>query len=174
MTISIPTPSLPTLVAGGIAVVVLGVGGAMTNVGPWYRDLRKPSWNPPNWAFGPAWTVILGLAAWAGALAWGHAQDSAARTRIGVLYGVNILFHLLWSPLFFNLRRPDWALVEVVFLWVSILALIIGLAPIAPAAAWMLGPYIAWVSFAAFLNLTIVRMNPPFGEAARMARQAAE
>jgi tryptophan-rich sensory protein len=165
---------VPPLVAALITLVVLGVGGAVTDVGPWYRDLRKPSWNPPNWAFGPAWTVILVLAAWAGVLAWGHAPDGAARMRIGVLYGINIVLHLLWSPLFFNLRRPDWALIEVPFLWASILALIVGLAPLAPATAWMLAPYLAWVSFAAFLNLTIVRLNAPFGSLAAAARQAAE
>jgi tryptophan-rich sensory protein len=88
-----------------------------------------------------------------------------------VLYGINIVLHLLWSPLFFNLRRPDWALIEVPFLWASILALIVGLAPLAPATAWMLAPYLAWVSFAAFLNLTIVRLNAPFAARASRAPQ---
>jgi benzodiazapine receptor len=73
------------------------------------------------------------------------------------------VFHLLWSPLFFNLRRPDWALAEVPFLWFSILALMIGLAPYSTLASWLLLPYLLWVAFAAFLNWTIVRMNPPFG-----------
>ncbi len=152
---------LPIAVAAGVTAVVLTIGGLVTNVGPWYRQLRKPPWNPPNWLFGPAWTVILGLAAWAGVLAWnGAGGDSAAQVRIGALYGVNILFHLLWSPLFFNLRRPDWALMEVPFLWASILALIVGLAPFSVFAAVLLAPYLLWVSFAAFLNLTIVRLNP--------------
>jgi translocator protein len=64
--------------------------------------------------------------------------------------------------LFFNLRRPDWALIEIPFLWLSIVALIFGLAPLSPAAGWLLAPYLFWVTFAAFLNLTIVRMNRPF------------
>jgi tryptophan-rich sensory protein len=155
--------TLTIIVAAVITILVLGVGGAMTNVGPWYRDLGKPSWNPPNWLFGPAWTLILGLAAWAGVEAWIHAPDAAAHWRIGILFGVNIVFHLLWSPLFFNLRRPDWALAEVPFLWFSILALMIGLAPYSTLASWLLLPYLLWVAFAAFLNWTIVRMNPPFG-----------
>ncbi len=121
--------TLPIIVAGSLTLLLLLVGGLTTNVGPWYRDLRKPSWNPPNWAFGPAWTLILGLAAWAGVLAWTHTTDGGAYVRIAALFATNIVFHALWSPLFFNLRRPDWALIEVPFLWLSILGLIVGLAP---------------------------------------------
>lgn len=153
----------PIIVAVVVTAIVLGVGGAATDVGAWYRDLRKPSWNPPNWLFGPAWTLILGLAATAGVLAWGHATTGAEQARIIALFAANIVFHMLWSPLFFNLRRPDWALIEVPFLWASILALILGLAPLSSLAALLLAPYLAWVSFAAFLNLVIVRMNAPFG-----------
>ena len=151
---------LVIVVAGAITLVVLAVGGAMTNVGPWYRNLRKPSWNPPDWLFGPAWAIILSLAAWAGVLGWVHAPDAAAHLRIGLLFGVNIGLHMLWSPLFFNLMRPDWALIEVPFLWLSILALMIGLAPLSLLASALLAPYLVWVAFAAFLNLMIVRMNP--------------
>jgi tryptophan-rich sensory protein len=147
-------------VAGAITLAVLGIGGASTSVGSWYGMLRKPPWNPPNWAFGPAWTLILGLAGWAGVLAWIHAPDSAGRLRVAVLFGINIVFHMLWSPLFFTLKRPDLALIEVPFLWLSILALIVGLAPFSAAAAWLLAPYLAWVAFAAYLNLVIVRLNP--------------
>jgi benzodiazapine receptor len=156
----------PIIVAVVTVIIVLGVGGALTTVGPWYRALRKPSWNPPDWAFGPAWTVILGLAGWAGVLAWTHTTDPGAHTRIIVLFGVNIVFHMLWSPLFFNFRRPDWALFEVTFLWCSIVALMVGLAPFSTLASWLLLPYLIWVSFAAFLNFTIVRMNAPFGTGA--------
>jgi len=157
---------LPILIAVMVTLIILGVGGALTDVGPWYRDLRKPSWNPPNWLFGPAWTLILGLAAWAGVLAWLHAADGSARSLILVLYGVNIVFHMAWSPLFFNLRRPDWALIEVPFLWLSILALILDLSPITPLCGFLLAPYLAWVSFAAVLNLVIVRLNAPFARLA--------
>ena len=145
-----------------ITLLVLGIGGGMTTVGPWYRNLRKPSWNPPEWIFGPAWTLILALAAWAGVLAWTSA-DTAGRTRIAALFATNIVLHMLWTPLFFNLRRPDWALVEVPFLWLSVLACMIGLAPFSAAAPWLFLPYLLWVGFAAYLNLTIVRMNRPFG-----------
>ncbi len=157
--------TIPIIIAAFVTLLVLGIGGATTTVGPWYRNLRKPSWNPPDWAFGPAWTIILALAAWAGVLAWTRSPP-AAHTMILVLFGTNILFHALWSPLFFNARRPDWALIEVPFLWFSIVALMIKLAPFGQACVWLLLPYLLWVGFAAFLNLTIVRMNQPFGRAA--------
>jgi tryptophan-rich sensory protein len=155
--------TLTIIVAAVITAIVLGVGGLMTSVGPWYRGIRKPRWNPPDWLFGPAWTLILGLAAWAGVDAWTQAPDYTAHLRIAAFYGVNILFHMAWSPLFFNLRRPDWALIEVQFLWFSILAMMIGLAPYSSLAVWLLLPYLLWVAFAAYLNFVIVRLNPPFG-----------
>jgi len=148
------------------ALLLGGVGGAMTPIGPWYRDLKKPGLQPPNWVFGPAWTVILALAAWSAVLAWQAAVDDAARGRVLVLFGVNALCHLLWSPLFFRLRRPDWALIEVVFLWASLVALIVGLWPIAPRASLLIVPYFLWVSFASWLNWMIVRLNRPFGQTA--------
>jgi tryptophan-rich sensory protein len=156
--------TLTIIVATLITLALLGVGGAVTQIGPWYRqELKKPSWTPPNWAFGPAWTLILSLAAWAGVLAWSHAPGRLDHVRIGLLFAVNVVLHLAWSPLFFNLKRPDWALAEVVFLWLSILALIVGLAPYSTLAAILIAPYLAWVTFAAVLNLVIVRLNPPFG-----------
>ena len=157
--------SPPIIFAVVATLAVLGIGGGMTKVGPWYKALRKPVWNPPGWAFAPAWTIILGCAAWAGVIAWQSVASSGDRWRIGVLFGVNIVFHLLWSPLFFTFQRPDWALAEVPFLWLSILALIVGLAPFSTTSALLLAPYLVWVAFAAFLNLTIVRMNAPFGTA---------
>jgi benzodiazapine receptor len=154
--------TIPIIVAAIITLMVLGVGGWMTTVGPWYRNLCKPRWNPPNWIFGPTWTVILGLAGWSGVLAWAHATDGMDKLRIVSLFGVNILLHMLWSPLFFNLKRPDWALIEIPFLWLSIVALIFGVAPLSAMAGWLLVPYLVWVTFAGFLNLAIVQMNRPF------------
>ncbi|WP_167073365.1 TspO/MBR family protein [Sphingomonas vulcanisoli] len=155
----------PTIVAASVAIA-LGIGGGlMTPIGDWYRDLRKPSWQPPNWAFGPAWSIILGLAAWSAVIAWNAAADDGARRDIVILFATNAVFHFLWSPLFFRARRPDWALIEVVFLWASLVALVAGLWPIAPMASLLIVPYLSWVSFAAFLNYTIVRLNRPFGNA---------
>ena len=159
--------AVPVIVAALVVVFVLGIGAAMTPVGAWYRNLRKPAWNPPNWVFGPAWTVILSLAACSGVLAWVNSSDTGTHLRIVVLFGVNMILHMLWSPLFFKLRRPDWALIEVVFLWLSIVALMIGLAPLSSLASSLLMPYLLWVTFAAILNLFIVRMNFPFGRRTR-------
>ena len=151
------------LVAALCAIALAGAGGLLTEIGPWYRNLRKPSWQPPDWLFGPAWTVILGLAAWSGALAWDAATTPGERTLVATLFGANALFHLLWSPIFFKLKRPDWALGEVVLLWLSLVALIVGLAPISSFASWLIVPYLLWVTFAAWLNLAVVRLNAPFG-----------
>ncbi len=141
----------PLIYAIAWAVVLLVVGGLMTPIDTWYERLRKPSWQPPGWAFGPAWTAILGLAAWSAVRGW-NAGTPAQHIDILIIYGVNALFHLLWSPLFFRLRRPDWALVEVPFLWASVLALMVGLWHTDTSAAMLIAPYLVWVSFAAFLN----------------------
>ena len=143
-------------------LVLTGAGGLLTEIGPWYRRLRKPRLQPPDWLFGPAWTVILGLAAAAGVLAWRGAPDIAGRTWVAVLFGANWVFHLLWSPLFFKAKRPDWALMEVPLLWLSVLAIIVGVAPYSDAAPWLMLPYLFWVAFAAWLNYAIVRLNGPF------------
>lgn len=153
----------PIIVAGGGALFLGVLGGLMTPIGPWYASLVKPRLQPPNWLFGPAWTIILGLAAWSAVTAWNAAPDASARTDVIILFLTNALFHALWSPLFFRLRRPDWALIEVVFLWASLVALVVGLWPIAPFASLLILPYLLWVSFAAWLNYAIVRLNGPFG-----------
>lgn len=152
----------PLVIAGLGALVLSAAGGLLTEIGPWYRDLRKPSWQPPNWLFGPTWTLILGLAAWSAALAWSHARTEGERSLVLTLFLINAAFHLLWTPLFFKFRRPDWALLEVPLLWLTIAVLVGVLAPISPLASALLLPYLGWVAFAAWLNLTIVRLNRPF------------
>lgn len=152
----------PILVAAGVAIFLGVFGGLMTPIGSWYRGLRKPGLQPPDWVFGPAWTIILGLAAWSAVTAWTAAPDADARVRVVILFAVNALAHAAWSPLFFRLRRPDWALAEVVFLWASLVALVVGLWPISPFASLLIVPYLLWVSFASWLNWAIVRLNGPF------------
>jgi len=154
----------PILISIGVALFLGVAGGLLTDVGPWYRDLRKPRLNPPDWLFGPAWTVILGLAAWSAVLAWNAASTPAEQRLVILLFGANAVFHLLWSPLFFKLKRPDWALVEVAFLWASLVALLIGLRPISSTASLLILPYLVWVSFATWLNWRIVRLNPRSGD----------
>lgn len=150
-------------ITGALAAFALGALGALvTELGPWYYALKKPSWQPPDWLFGPAWTLIFGLAAVSGVLAWRGTDSRAGHARILWLFGVNALLNVAWSWLFFRLHRPDWALFEVGFLWLSIVALMVGLWPYSKAASWLLLPYLAWVTFASVLNLAIVRLNQPF------------
>jgi tryptophan-rich sensory protein len=153
----------PVLVAAGAAILVASVGATMTDIGPWYQALAKPSWQPPDWLFGPAWTLIFALAALSAVTAWRDAPDQAAREWMVGLFAVNGVLNIAWSALFFRFRRPDWALVEVVVLWLSVLALILLLRRYSRPAALMLLPYLAWVAFAAILNLAVVRLNAPFG-----------
>ena len=147
----------------GWALLLAVGGGLLTTIDSWYHDLRKPRWQPPDWLFGPAWTLILGAAAYAFVLAWRETGSDEERALLLALYIVNGIFHFLWSPLFFKARRPDWALLEVPLLWASVLALCILLRQWSPFASWLIVPYLAWVSFAAILNAAIVKANRPFG-----------
>jgi tryptophan-rich sensory protein len=141
-------------------LIVAGAGAFLTELSPWYHALRRPSWQPPDWLFGPAWTVILGLASLSLFLGLRQSQDLDGRL-LG-LFVLNGVLNVLWSPLFFKLRRPDWALAEVPLLWLSILLPIVLLWPVSWIGSLLLVPYLAWVSFAAVLNLVIVRLNRPF------------
>jgi len=154
----------PAIVAAAWAIVLGGAGGALTETGQWYHNLKKPSWQPPDWLFGPAWTVILGLSAWSFYRAWTNATTLTDGIVIGALFGVNFVLHLAWSPLFFKVKRPDFALVENVLLWISVLSLCLILPRFDSLSAWLNVPYIAWVSFALLLNWKIVQLNKPFGE----------
>ncbi len=152
------------LAGSGLAAVIVAVaGGVLTTIGPWYYGLKKPSWQPPEWAFGPIWTVILILAAVSAALAWDAAESAAAKTVIFIVLLINSLLNIAWSGIFFRMRRPDWALVEVALLWLSILALILVLGSHSTTAGLLMVPYLIWVSIASFLNYRIVQMNKPFG-----------
>jgi tryptophan-rich sensory protein len=152
----------PIALAAVAAILVALLGFLATDLEGWYQTLVLPSWTPPDWLFGPAWTLIYALAALAGVLAWHDAPDANARSWILALFAVNGFLNVFWSLLFFRLQRPDWAMAEVVLLWLSIVALIIGLRSISKATTWLLLPYLAWVSFAGALNAAVVRLNPAF------------
>jgi tryptophan-rich sensory protein len=143
-------------------VVVAGLGGAATELGPWYRALKQPSWQPPDWAFGPAWTVIYLLTATAAVRVWMRAKSPHARAWwLGALTA-NGALNIFWSWLFFKAKRPDWALAEVTLLWASIVVLIVLARRDDAVAALLLVPYLLWVAFAASLNFAVVRLNGPF------------
>lgn len=149
------------LVLAGFVLLCLAtgsIGGFATqnSIDTWYSTLNKPGWNPPNWVFAPVWTllyIMMGIAAW---MVW------KTRDRIGpamVLFFAQLGFNLLWSLVFFGLRSPGLALIEVVFLWGSVLLTMLAFFGRRQAAGWLFVPYLAWVSFAAILNLAIWRLN---------------
>ena len=105
-----------------------------------------------------------------GVIAWEHA-DGADRTRLIALFAVNGVLNVLWSPLFFKLRRPDWALYELLPFWLSVLALVIELSRMSSVAGWLIAPYLAWVTFAGWLNWRVVQLNRPFGSGAPRRRR---
>lgn len=150
------------LAAASAAALVAALGATVTELGSWYRSLEKPWWQPPDWLFGPAWTVIFGFAAISAATAWRHAPDRASREWVIGLFSLNGLLNILWSVLFFRMHRPDWALFEVVLLWMSILLIMLVVGRYSKMASWFLLPYLAWVTFAGILNLEVVRLNPAF------------
>jgi translocator protein len=151
-------------IAAASVTCVAVIGGLLTDVGPWYKGLRFPSWRPPNWLFGPAWTVIFILVASSGVMAWERAASGGNRAELICLFAVNATLNVAWSALFFKFRRPDWALVELVALWLSIFALVAFIATISKLAAVIVAPYLLWVTFAGFLNFRVVQLNAPFSK----------
>jgi translocator protein len=152
----------PIVVAALAAVAVAVLGALMTDLGSWYVNLKKPSWQPPDWLFGPAWTLIFGLCAVSGYLAWRNAPNRGGRDGVVALFALNGFLNVLWSALFFRLERPDWALPEAGLLWLSILLMIFALLRYSITASALLLPYLAWVSFATILNWSVVTLNAPF------------
>lgn len=153
----------PIAVAGAASLAVALLGSTITDLGPWYQELRKPEWQPADPVFAIAWTTIFALAAASAAIAWRAAPRGPAREWLVGVYALNGFLNLLWSLLFFRLQRPDWALAEVGALWLSIVAMIIFSARHSTLASVLLVPYLVWVSLASALNFDVVRLNAPFG-----------
>ncbi len=154
---------MPVVVAAAAALIVAIVGATITDLGIWYHSLIQPAWAPPEALYGVAWTAIYALTALAALTGWRATPNSRAADSLVGLFALNGFLNLLWSLLFFRFQRPDWAVIEVVALWLSILVLVLSSARYSKVAAALLLPYLAWVSFAGFLNLAIVRLNAPFG-----------
>ena len=151
----------PIYIAVLLSLLVGGLGGAATEIGPWYFQLQKPSWQPPDWLFGPAWTTIYVLTSIAGVKAWRRADEVQRRYFLGALL-LNLVLNLLWSLIFFTSQRPDIALLEVVPLWLSILLMVLLVRSYSPVSSLLMLPYLGWVAFATYLNWTIVKLNAPF------------
>lgn len=142
------------LIAGGLSGFFTATG-----VDSWYQTIEKPSWNPPNWIFGPVWTalyVMMGISLY---LVWKSNVEQNQKNKAIALFTVQLVLNFFWSLIFFTMQSPGWALIEIVLLWLFILLTIFAFAKSSKVAAWLLVPYISWVSFASILNYTIWQLN---------------
>lgn len=131
----------------------------MDSVRTWYTTLQKPGFNPPNWVFGPVWTtlyVLMGISLY---LVWSKGVETAGVKTALTLYGAQLLLNVLWSLIFFRMQQPFLALIEIIVLWAMILLTICAFYQISRPAAYLMIPYIIWVSFAAVLNFSIYWLN---------------
>lgn len=151
---------MPYAVTGIALIVIATVGAKATDVGPWYQNLRKPKWNPPNWAFGVIWTFIYLCILASVGIAWNRASQDQQSTLFWVT-AVNFILNALWSFVFFKWKLIGWALIESVILWVSIVVMILAVFPYSAISGWLLFPYIFWVTLAFLLNTSIYLKNKP-------------
>ncbi len=133
--------------------------GAFFTPGEWYATIKKPSWNPPGWIFGPVWSALYTMMAVASWLVWKRGRFAAQRRPL-VLFLAQLVLNAAWTPLFFGLHWPNIAFAEITLLWLAIAATLASFRPVSRTAAWLLAPYLAWVSFAAALNFALWRLNP--------------
>jgi translocator protein len=125
----------------------------------WYAYLVKPALTPPSWVFGPVWTTLYLLMGVAAFLVWKKGwRKPEVKTALSV-FGLQLVLNGLWSSLFFGLKNPGWALVDIILLWASIIATMFTFAKVSKIAAWILVPYLLWVSFALYLNYAIWSLN---------------
>lgn len=155
-TLALKRTHLPSLVLFVLLVCAAGLFGAQFEPDAWYRQLARPSWNPPNEVFGPVWTVLYVAIAVAGWLVW----RAAGRMVMPLQFWLaQLVINGMWSFLFFGLHRPDLALVDIALLLVLIFAFIVTARHRSRVASWLFVPYAAWVGFATALNFTIWRLN---------------
>ena len=151
----------PILIAALATAIVALMGATITVIGPWYESLIQPRWAPPEAAYGIAWTAIYAINVIAVVTAWRAMESRSEAEGLITIWALNGFLNILWSLLFFRLQRPDWALVEVIFLWLSVGSLLVYSWRRSMAAALLVVPYLLWVTFAGYLNMTIVRLNGP-------------
>jgi len=151
------TLALLAFIAACFGAALAGSAFTTPSVPEWYDSLIKPSFTPPNWLFGPVWSVLYLAMAIAGWLVWRQRESSA--TLPLMLFAGQLVLNVLWSILFFGLQAPGIALVEILTLWVAIFATLLSFWRISKIAGWLFVPYLVWVSFATILNLEIWRLN---------------
>jgi tryptophan-rich sensory protein len=148
--------ALSILLCFGIAAI--GSYFTSSSVDSWYPSLIKPSWRPPNWLFAPVWTALylsMAISAW---LVWRQSGYKKAASAL-TFFLLQLILNAAWSGLFFGLRQPFVAFLEIILLWLAILVTIRLFFRLRPVAAWMMVPYLLWVTFAAVLNLSIWWLN---------------
>jgi benzodiazapine receptor len=148
---------LGAIVAFGLTFGAAFVGSRF-RIDEWYAELTKPSWNPPNWIFGPVWSIIYLLIAISAWLVWKN-DGFLSFVIPSIIFLLQIILNAAWSWLFFGLHEVGYAFIEILALWVAILANIILFWRISPLNGILLLPYLAWVTFASVLNYTIWRLN---------------
>ena len=150
-----------------IAIVVAELAGVIGSVftisaiPTWYAGLVKPALNPPAWVFGPAWTTLYALMGISLFLIWKSDPSVAPKERRRgiILFFIQLFLNAVWSIIFFGLHSPGWALVDIVFLWLAIVWTMVVFYKISKPAAYLLVPYLLWVSFASYLNYSIWVLN---------------
>ncbi|MBI2129887.1 tryptophan-rich sensory protein [Candidatus Woesearchaeota archaeon] len=130
-----------------------------SSVDTWYAALEKPGFNPPNWIFGPVWVALFLLMGISLYLVWEKGIKAKGAKIALIFFGIQLLLNMVWSIIFFGLRSPLYASIEIIILWLAILLTIIKFYKISKPAAYLLVPYILWVSFAVALNISIVFIN---------------
>ncbi|KKW20052.1 MAG: TspO and MBR like protein [Parcubacteria group bacterium GW2011_GWA2_51_10] len=144
--------------AGIIGSTALTTGDSSSGL-EWYATLVKPALNPPSWLFATVWTTLFALMGIAAFLIWRKGLERRdVKIALGIFLG-QLILNTLWSVIFFGLHSPGGALIEIAFLWLAILVTIVAFAKISKPAAWLLVPYIFWVSFASYLNYSIWMLN---------------
>lgn len=143
-----------------LPLVVGGLSGYATvsSISTWYVTLQKPSFNPPNYLFGPVWTALytlMGISLFLVA----RTSNSALRTSAFWVFGIQLALNFMWSVLFFNFHWLGFALLEILLMWLSILVMIRIFRQLSPAAGYLQIPYLLWVSFATLLNASIWYLN---------------
>jgi translocator protein len=150
---------IPIIVITLCVVAISLLGQQATNSqGEWFRALEKPGWNPPNWLFAPVWTTIYLLLIISASIIW-HRAKQYERGKLMTLYAINGLFNLAWSFAFFQAQSSVLGMIDILFVWVTVLLLVIRTWPISRTAALMLVPYLVWVTFASCLNFAIMQLN---------------
>ncbi|MCC6758060.1 MAG: tryptophan-rich sensory protein [Candidatus Omnitrophica bacterium] len=153
-------PALLTAIFICQAAGLIGAKVTRPALKPWYRDLKKPLFTPPDWLFAPAWITLYLLMAVAVYLIWMQGLNTAGVKTAVVVFIIQLLLNSAWSFIFFGMKSPLYGLIEIVILWLSIAVCSVLFWQISILAGWLMVPYLLWVSFAAVLNFAIWKLNP--------------